>query len=599
MIIINFFTLLMVVVSMLIIFFLLQLHSSKIKSIAKKYFMLNATSALIWCICFTITISTDEMLIIKIFYSFMYLGTTTVSIFYFLFVLAYTKKVSIREKPLLRLLFIPSIILCLLVFTNDINGGLMYSNIVQSRDPPYVGYFVVYGPIYYMHYIYIVILVVITVFILFQTYFSTPKGEKQYRRQLLMIMVVLTIPFIISIIRIFSLIPFVKIYDLAPASIGISYIFLFLALYKYKFLDINPLVQKYIFDGIRDGLFVLDTKLRLLSLNKAAIEVLEIKSDTISSLFGNPFSEIIKKSHSQHNYIKNIDNMVVDLEKVPLDNKLYYEINMEVQKYGDNPGTYFYNIVITPILQKEIFMGYIAILRDISDSFKAQNYLNKKNNLQELIIRLLSHDLANHIQVLNFSSESLSRAKKEDEIKQINQFIKVKIEAINSLTKDVLNFLREEEKIYDQKLKAYDLNLTIEKTIKDLEPEFNRKDIIVIFDKSEEPALINANITIKSAIFNILSNAIKFSPQKGKITININTNYPNVSLKISDQGKGIPDELKQKVFDPFVSYGEEKGTGLGLTIVLEAVQFFNGRVWIEDNDPIGTIICLELPIIVK
>jgi signal transduction histidine kinase len=75
--------------------------------------------------------------------------------------------------------------------------------------------------------------------------------------------------------------------------------------------------------------------------------------------------------------------------------------------------------------------------------------------------------------------------------------------------------------------------------------------------------------------------------------------YPYFSLKISDQGKGIPDDLKQKVFEPFVSFGEEKGTGLGLTIVFEAIQNFNGRVWIENNDPIGTTVCLELPIFSK
>jgi len=585
---------------MLIIFFLFQLHSSKIKSIAKNYFMLSAISTLIWCISYIITISTDEILVTKFFYVIMYIGTTTVIIFYFLFVLAYTKRVSLRENPLLRLIFIPAIILFLSVLTNDINGGLMYSKIVQYRDSQYVGYSVVYGPMYYIHFIIIIIFIVITILILFQTYITTPKVEKIFRKQLLMIIIVPVIPFLFSIIRLFSLLSVARIFDLAPVSFGISYIILYLALYKYRFLDVHPIAQKYIFDGIKDGIFVLDTKLRLLSLNKAAKEALEIKNDTIYSLYGNQFIEIIKKSHSQHNYIKNIDNIFAELEKIPIESKQYHEINMEVQKYGDKTGVYFYNIIITPILQKEIFMGYIAILRDISDSFKAQNYLNKKNNLQELIIRLLSHDLANHIQVLNFNSENLSRAKDEAETKQINQHIKVKIEAINTLTKDVLNFLREEEKIYDQKLEVYDLYLIIEKIVKNLEPELKRKDIIVILNKSKEPALINANITIKSAIFNILSNAIKFSPQKGKITINLDLKYPSfVSLKISDQGKGIPDELKQKVFDPFVSFGEEKGTGLGLTIVREAVQNFNGRVWIEDNDPIGTIVCLELPIISK
>ena len=593
---INFYTLLLVIVCIVIIFFLIQLQSSKIKSNAKNYFMCSATSTIIWSICYSITISTDDFLIIKFFYTLEYIGTVTVIVFYFLFVLAYTKRVSIRQKPLLRLLFIPPIIFFLSVITNDINGGIFYSEIVQYIDPPYMGYYVIYGPMYYVHYMYIVILIIISVFILLQTYLSTPKTEKIFRKQLLIMIAVPVIPIIISIIRLFSLLSITRVFDLTLGFIGISYIFLYLALYKYKFLDINPIAQKYIFDGIKDGLFILDTKLRLVSLNKAAIEALEIKSENLSSLFGETFLDLIKKGHTQNFIIKDVDKFTTELEKFENIGKLPFEINIEVQKHGDSPELYYYNVLITPIKQKTNLLGYIAILRDISDSFKAQNYLNKKNNLQQLIIRMLSHDLANHIQVLNFNSELLARAKDETELKQANQHMKVKIQAINAFIKDVLNFLREEEKIYSQTLEIYDLNIIVQTVMRELEPEFELKNIEIILNKSEEPALFRANITIKSAIFNIISNAIKFSPQKGKISIHISLKRPYISLKISDQGKGIPNDLKQKVFEPFTSYGDEKGTGLGLTIVHEVVQYFHGNVWIQDNEPMGTIVCLELPI---
>ncbi len=128
----------------------------------------------------------------------------------------------------------------------------------------------------------------------------------------------------------------------------------------------------------------------------------------------------------------------------------------------------------------------------------------------------------------------------------------------------------------------------------ELEAESNHKIISMLFHKLKKIPLIRANITIKSAILTILSNAIKFSPINGKININIDYFYPNIYFEVADQGKGIPDHLKQEAFEPLFSYGEEKGMGLGLAITHEAIQNFNEKIWIEDNKTGGTKICLKL-----
>ena len=66
-------------------------------------------------------------------------------------------------------------------------------------------------------------------------------------------------------------------------------------------------------------------------------------------------------------------------------------------------------------------------------------------------------------------------------------------------------------------------------------------------------------------------------------------------LSVSDQGPGIPENLKSKVFEPFSAFGKKRGTGLGLTIVFEAIQFFLGHIWIEDAYPHGTVFRVEIP----
>lgn len=596
---ISMYALLLVIICMVIMFFIIQLGSSKIKTTAKKYFMYNATSATIWCLFYSITISIDDLSVIKVFYTLEYIGTTTVTVFYFLFALAYTKQISIKEKPWLKAVFICPLIFFLSLITNDFNGGLFYSEIIPFSQGPEFGYSIKYGPIFYLHYLYIFIMVFLTVYVVLQAYVRAPKTESTYKKQLLIILIVILLPIVISITRILNLISIAILYDLTPGSIGISYIFLYFALYRYKFLDVNPIAQKYIFDGINDGIILLDTNFRILNINKAAIDTLDVKKEDLPTIFKTPFIDLIKKYQSPQNYIKDLENLTDDLEELKSGSIITYDNNIEVQTAGDKQGTHYYNLIITPLIQKQKIVGSIVILRDVSDSVRAELYLNKKNDLQQLIIRLLSHDLANHVQVLNFYSDILENIRDEQKLKETNQNFKIKIQAINTFIKDVLYFLREEEKIYSQTLEVYDLIKIIEQLLREFEPELKQKNISKIFNKPDQSVFIHANITFKSAIFNILSNAIKFSPSEGEISINVDVIIPNVILKIADHGNGIPDELKEKVFEPFISYGERKGTGLGLTIVREAVQNLNGKVWIEDNKPSGTIICLELPCFMK
>ena len=118
---------------------------------------------------------------------------------------------------------------------------------------------------------------------------------------------------------------------------------------------------------------------------------------------------------------------------------------------------------------------------------------------------------------------------------------------------------------------------------------------MIKLDIPENPTFVLANLALNSVIFNLLSNAIKFSPAQGVIEIHLIDTNNLWRVSVADQGPGIPDDLKEKVFEPFASYGEKKGTGLGLTIARETIHFFLGRIWIEDVQPQGVKFLFEIP----
>lgn len=109
------------------------------------------------------------------------------------------------------------------------------------------------------------------------------------------------------------------------------------------------------------------------------------------------------------------------------------------------------------------------------------------------------------------------------------------------------------------------------------------------------------NELLRSLCFNLIDNAVKYSPAGGLIDISLKCREKTIVLRVADQGIGIPDSEKKRVFEKFYRPGDEqirrhKGTGLGLYIVYWACRLHGGSIRIEDNQPAGTVFHVELPL---
>ncbi len=101
---------------------------------------------------------------------------------------------------------------------------------------------------------------------------------------------------------------------------------------------------------------------------------------------------------------------------------------------------------------------------------------------------------------------------------------------------------------------------------------------------------------------NILSNALKYAPRKSVVCVTVDVNKSDAVVSIADTGKGIPDAYKKKIFEKFFQVEERKnnlkfGVGIGLAFCNLAIKAMNGRIWIEDNIPSGTIMKFTVPVV--
>jgi signal transduction histidine kinase len=108
-------------------------------------------------------------------------------------------------------------------------------------------------------------------------------------------------------------------------------------------------------------------------------------------------------------------------------------------------------------------------------------------------------------------------------------------------------------------------------------------------------------VKLKQILYNLISNAIKFTPAGGKVTLNIKSDHENIFFEVIDTGEGISKEDQNKLFTVFgqldtANNRRHEGTGLGLAIVKSLVEMHNGKVWIESEIGKGSTFAFEIPV---
>ena len=127
--------------------------------------------------------------------------------------------------------------------------------------------------------------------------------------------------------------------------------------------------------------------------------------------------------------------------------------------------------------------------------------------------------------------------------------------------------------------------------------------IELIFEGSEETkVIVTADYDkIYESVYNVVVNAIKYTPEGGHVTASVTLENKNCVIRVIDDGPGIPDSEKTKVFDSFYRLDDSRardtgGTGLGLAITKEAVMLHGGTIEVLDAESGGSIFKIEIPV---
>lgn len=151
-----------------------------------------------------------------------------------------------------------------------------------------------------------------------------------------------------------------------------------------------------------------------------------------------------------------------------------------------------------------------------------------------------------------------------------------------------------EEKI-EYQMRKLDLNELITESIENLRPLIDEKNLDIGIDLGDVPAVTGDRDRLHQVIINLVSNAIKFTPENGRIRVTTRLTESGVEVSVRDTGYGIAPMNLAHVFDEFKQIGRGEGTGLGLAIAKKIVEGHGGRIGVESKIGEGSVFTFRLP----
>jgi K+-sensing histidine kinase KdpD len=203
------------------------------------------------------------------------------------------------------------------------------------------------------------------------------------------------------------------------------------------------------------------------------------------------------------------------------------------------------------------------------------------------------HDIKNPMSTLRLYAQVLKKKAESEEGAQMADEIMRQVDRFVNMTQEILDFSRGVSEMKPETIRLEEL---MQAGLKLVEADIARKNITLVrnLEYSGEVTLdIEKMIRV---FYNLASNAADAMPNGGALTVSARKQNGSLLIEFTDTGSGIPEELRAKVFEPFVTYGKKHGTGLGLSIVKKIIDDHQGKIEVESEVHKGTTIRMILPL---
>lgn len=339
-------------------------------------------------------------------------------------------------------------------------------------------------------------------------------------------------------------------------------------------------------DNAQEGILLLQPDLKIIDINSAAELMLDYSRNEV-------------KGQSVENVLVGADQLIPALEVackgVPTHNLGISSLN---KRYGDK---FTAQIQVIPVQAGDAVQAILVYITDVSEheQFLAHTQALEQRAILGQFSSIIAHEIRNPINNITLNLQYVSRLLAEDDPNQ--DFIKNMIKdarRLADLIESILSYSR-----LETKFQPVDLADLINFQLTLWRPRLATLNITHTMKLNGEIPIIEGDSRSLEQVFaNLISNAVEAMSATGGGTLAVNlrldnsiASLPQVEVTVSDSGPGIPDEIREKIFEPFVTSNKRGGTGLGLAITKQIITAHRGSIKV-DSYPGVTIFTVLLPV---